>query len=90
MNRADEQQWLDEQMVETDADVFQHDLTELLNELVNQQQLLSDAATSVDDLLQIAYDHEAHLENIAEKYRTVVSHIRSIPEDSEDGYHAKF
>ena len=90
MNRADEQQWLDEQMVETDADVFQHDLTELLNELVNQQQLLSDAATSVDDLLQIAYDHEAHLENIAEKYCNVVSHIRNIPEDSEDGYHAKF
>tara|TARA_Y100001963_G_scaffold140129_1_gene206783 strand:+ start:345 stop:614 length:270 start_codon:yes stop_codon:yes gene_type:complete len=89
MNRADEQQWLDEQMVQTGADVFQHDLTELLNELVNQQQLLSDAATSVDDLLQIAYDHEAHLENIAEKYRNVVSHIRNIPENPEDGY-AKF
>tara|TARA_Y100001973_G_C5116260_1_gene290316 strand:- start:105 stop:377 length:273 start_codon:yes stop_codon:yes gene_type:complete len=90
MNRADEQQWLDEQMVQTDADLFRDDLTELLNELVNQQQLLTDAATSVDDLLQIAYDHEAHLENIAEKYRTVVSHIRNIPEDPEDRYHAKF
>ena len=89
MNRADEQQWVDEQMVQTDAELFQNDLTELLHELVNQQQLLSEAATSVDDLLQLAYDHEAHLDNIADKYRTVVSHIRNITEDPEDGY-AKF